>query len=197
VRWGKSSRSSWPTSPSHRFAMGPSLSPKGGEGFCRGSRHRRASPLHLQQICSKKFAFCAERRNRMSTRNSGEPSIATGRGGRLPPPRPVCSQLTQDIIARKGGNCWVVDPFPEPVEPRSEITASGREPPHTLPAIVGRRCPGAAFCFPLRVRRLHRIERRLNTILASHPAVRQRRPTARRRKSIIVGLAEADVDEAL
>src|SRR5438874_1830271 len=37
VRWGIPGRSPMPTSPSHRFAMGPSLSAlKGGEGLCRG-----------------------------------------------------------------------------------------------------------------------------------------------------------------
>jgi protein ImuB len=48
VRWGIPGRWPTPTSPSHRSATGPSLSPlKGGEGFSRGSFNKPPRPVRL------------------------------------------------------------------------------------------------------------------------------------------------------
>jgi protein ImuB len=50
VRWGIPERLPTPTSPSHRFAMGPSLSPlKGGEGFSGSDAVKPPRPIRLLQ----------------------------------------------------------------------------------------------------------------------------------------------------
>src|SRR5438067_12603003 len=47
LRWGMPERLPIPTSPSQRFALGPSLSPlKGGEGFLAATGERIPSAIH-------------------------------------------------------------------------------------------------------------------------------------------------------